>query len=386
MKIIITESQLKRIIENYNELDEIDLTGTYLDPELNKYDYSSNQKSIAPKAGGKIFSGNSLSGEITFKVDNQNQVFGSGVNYGIHISPSLIDSLQIPPGLNNKEWLNHKQSIKKYLRTENVGKIMCLYQGTLNRIHFTQGISEVIRGLGLGYHIFKEFIKFLGWGTSAKGSTDAALNIWRKLLNDPDFYGVVTKSENDKSNSLLVIYKNFDFKEFKPDDIVINFLKFRKKQDNDFKFNKESVIIDDKLLNNYPRLKNVQDELSFGQLGNTYFDDNEKRMMDKKNKEEKLKKFLDNLSFIIYGINNLCNQETDIDFEYKNWYNKRIEKIKNEISNKDISFIRLKPKTYFLELEYKLECNKSKEDFPNVVELNNKMAELMKIILNEYNS
>ena len=378
MKLIITESQLKRIIENYNELDEIDLTGTYLDPELNKYDYSSNQKSIAPKAGGKIFSGDSLSGEIEFKEDNQNQVFGGGVNYGIYISPSLIDGLQIHA--------DHKQRIKKYLRTDKVGRITCQYQGTLNRIHFTQGISEVIRGLGLGYHIFKEFIKFLGWGTSAKGSTDAALNIWRKLLNDPDFYGVVTKSENDKSNSLLVIYENFDFKEFKPDDIVINFLKFRKEQDNDFKFNKESVIIDDKLLNDYPRLKNVQDELSFGQLGNTYFDDYEKRMIDEKNKQEELKNFLSKLSFIINGINNHCNQETDIDFEYKNWYNEKIEKIKNEISNKDISFIRLKPKTYFLELEYKLECNKSKEDFPNIVEVKDEMTKLMEIILNNYNS
>jgi hypothetical protein len=132
MKIIITESQLKRIIEDYNELDEIDLTGTYLDSKLNKYDYSSNQKSIAPNTG-KIFDSDSLSGEITFKVDNQNQVFGSGVNYGIYISPSLIDGLQIHP--------DHKQRIKKYLRTENVGKIMCQYQGTLNRIHFTQGIS-----------------------------------------------------------------------------------------------------------------------------------------------------------------------------------------------------------------------------------------------------
>jgi hypothetical protein len=377
MKIIITESQLKRIIEDYNELDEIDLTGTYLDSKLNKYDYSSNQKSIAPNTG-KIFDSDSLSGEITFKVDNQNQVFGSGVNYGIYISPSLIDGLQIHP--------DHKQRIKKYLRTENVGKIMCQYQGTLNRIHFTQGISEVIRGLGLGYNIFKEFIKFLGWGTSAKGSTDAALNIWRKLLNDPDFYGVVTKSENDDSNSLLVIYKNFDFKEFKPDDIVINFLKFRKKQDNDFKFNKESVIIDDELLNDYPKLKNVQDELSFGQLGKTYFDDYEKRMMDEKNKQEKLKDFLFRLENTIHRINNHCNQETDIDIEYKNWYNDKIEKIKNEISNKDISFIRLKPKTYFEELKYEFECNKSKEDFPNVVEAYNKMTELMKIILNKYNS
>jgi hypothetical protein len=220
----------------------------------------------------------------------------------------------------------------------------------------------------------------LGWGTSAKGSTDAALNIWRKLLNDPDFYGVVTKSENDDSNSLLVIYKNFDFKEFKPDDIVINFLKFRKKQDNDFKFNKESVIIDDELLNDYPKLKNVQDELSFGQLGNTYFD----RIMDEKNKQEKLKDFLDDFNHIIFFINRNCTNETDIDSEH--WYFDKIEKIKNEISNKDISFIRLKPKTYFEELKYKFKCNKSKEDFPNVVELNNKMAELIEIILNKYNS
>jgi len=369
MKIIITESQLKRIIEDYNELDEIDLTGTYLDPELNKYDYSSNQKSIAPNTG-KIFDSDSLSGEITFKVDNQNQVFGSGVNYGIYISPSLIDGLQIHP--------DHKQRIKKYLRTENVGKIMCQNQGTLNRIHFPQGISEVIRGLGLGYNIFKEFIKFLGWGTSAKGSTDAALNIWRKLLNDPDFYGVVTKSENDDSNSLLVIYKNFDFKEFKPDDIVINFLKFRKKQDNDFKFNKESVIIDDELLNDYPKLKNVQDELSFGQLGKTYFDD-EKRMMDKKNKEEKLKKFLDNIIEIRRMMKIYCNIKSDISDDRKNEYLKHISEFKNIIS-KESELKNIISKEIIRELETKLYCSIDKTNYPNFVELEDEMFKLIKII------
>lgn len=68
-------------------------------------------------------------------------------------------------------------------------------QQPLNRIHFSNGISSELRGLGIGNIIYKEFIKHIGgYATSASDSTAEAQLIWNKLLKSNDYYSCIIPS------------------------------------------------------------------------------------------------------------------------------------------------------------------------------------------------
>ena len=87
--------------------------------------------------------------------------------------------------------------------------------GEFNRIHFREGIPPKLQGIGLGYMIYQDFIKFLGYASSSDSATNESKNVWSKIMNDPDFYGVVCEGHNvmaiskDWSGDVVSLVKSF---------------------------------------------------------------------------------------------------------------------------------------------------------------------------------
>ena len=87
--------------------------------------------------------------------------------------------------------------------------------GEFNRIHFREGVHPQLQGIGLGYIIYQDFIKFLGYASSSDSATNESKNVWSKIMNDPDFYGVVCEGHNvmaiskDWSGDVVSLVKSF---------------------------------------------------------------------------------------------------------------------------------------------------------------------------------
>ena len=89
-----------------------------------------------------------------------------------------------------------------------------------NRIHFAGGVGLSLEGTGLGYLIYQQFIKYLGYGSSKQNASDKAQVVWSKLVKDPDFYSFVVHQDGD--NYVYVISKTNIISD--PKDIVLNLL------------------------------------------------------------------------------------------------------------------------------------------------------------------
>ena len=76
--------------------------------------------------------------------------------------------------------------------------------GEFNRIHFREGVHPQLQGIGLGYVIYQDFIKFLGYASTSDSATNESKRVWSKMMSDPDFYGVVCEGHN-----VMVINKNW---------------------------------------------------------------------------------------------------------------------------------------------------------------------------------
>ena len=76
--------------------------------------------------------------------------------------------------------------------------------GEFNRIHFREGVHPQLQGIGLGYVIYQDFIKFLGYASTSDSATNESKRVWSKMMSDPDFYGVVCEGHN-----VMVISKNW---------------------------------------------------------------------------------------------------------------------------------------------------------------------------------
>lgn len=75
----------------------------------------------------------------------------------------------------------------------------------LNRIHYQTGLPEQLKGIGLGYKLYKALIYHLGWGCSEQNATLEAQKVWMKLFQDPDI--MCFKGLN---NEFLAISPNVD--------------------------------------------------------------------------------------------------------------------------------------------------------------------------------
>lgn len=105
-----------------------------------------------------------------------------------------------------------------------------------NRFH-NNGLSSHVQGIGLGYKIYKSFIKYQGYIITNKSTSVFAKNIYYHLLRDKDIYHVIDNI-NDR---LLLIWKNY------PKIKLIKLIRIIHKYEklNNYKYNY------DKRLNNF---------------------------------------------------------------------------------------------------------------------------------------
>ena len=143
-----------------------------------------------------------------------------------------------------------KYGDKEYDIEDLLNDINIKTEGTpTNRIHFAGGVGLSLEGTGLGYLIYQQFIKMLGWGSSQQNASDKAQVVWSKLVKDPDFYSFVV--HQDGQNYVYVISKTNAISD--PKDIVLNLL------DNLYrnKSSKFDVALGSELKRNFPEIEKM---------------------------------------------------------------------------------------------------------------------------------
>jgi|694.fasta_scaffold51706_8 hypothetical protein len=76
-----------------------------------------------------------------------------------------------------------KRNIMSY-GTEYLGKSPSSYD-------LLNGLPSSIKGLGLGYLMYKQFIQHLGYASSSKGSSKESQMVWQKLTKDDNLTGLI---------------------------------------------------------------------------------------------------------------------------------------------------------------------------------------------------
>jgi hypothetical protein len=216
MKIIITESQIRRIVQEISkEFEEgLDLTDTYLN-----YTMKPNYE----KRGYKI---SGIDG-ITFEKIRADYIVD---DYNVIFSDEFINT--------------HFKNIKDI--NEMLSNITITSEGLpKNRIHFTGGIPEGLRGYGLGYLIYKSFIKFLGWASSTPTASPQAQNIWEKIADDNEFYSIYFEGY---FNPIIVAITRNKFNENQIIKIILDIITL------DLSTKKPEIKFDDDLLKKYPKI------------------------------------------------------------------------------------------------------------------------------------
>jgi len=124
---------------------------------------------------------------------------------------SFVDRSKPPYNYSGKEYkpiiLNEDLSIKMrqlggffigFQQEKNPGKI---YFGHLkNRFHL-QGSVGYFKGIGLGYKIYKAFLKFQGYMISDEQTTTDARKMYYNLMKDEDVYYIIDRDVEHKGDS-----------------------------------------------------------------------------------------------------------------------------------------------------------------------------------------
>jgi hypothetical protein len=179
--IRLTESDLVRIVKRV--INEIDIENSYINNYKDENQYKN--KNI------NVFN-NSTTSEF--------------IDYGIQFMESGKGMYQVL--FMNKmpdEFYNFIEKNNDDVKSEIFDSLNRIYiesSGAFNRIHFREGIHPYLKGIGFGYIIYEAFIKYLGFASSSESATSDARKIWKKLLNDPDFHGIVC-GDNNKGEVLI---------------------------------------------------------------------------------------------------------------------------------------------------------------------------------------
>lgn len=117
------------------------------------------------------------------------------------------------------EFYDYVSSLGDDLKNEIMGhftsRMYIEASGEFNRIHFREGVHPQLQGIGLGYLIYQDFIKFLGFASTSDSATKESQKVWSKIINDPDFYGVVCEDHRimaiskDWSGDVVSVVKSF---------------------------------------------------------------------------------------------------------------------------------------------------------------------------------
>lgn len=109
-----------------------------------------------------------------------------------------------------------------------------------NRVHFNKSLPNILRGVGLGYKIYKALAFKLGYLSSDNTASFSAQSVWYYLIQDPDFNYILCKNfvfiikrnlpTDQKINIVLDYIKNYDWlfedeSEFDIDDELVKELR-----------------------------------------------------------------------------------------------------------------------------------------------------------------
>jgi len=72
--------------------------------------------------------------------------------------------------------------------------VVSVNETDFNRVHFRKSLPKLLRGIGLGYKIYKSLAFKLGYISSDNTATFAAQSVWYYLIQDPDFNYILHKN------------------------------------------------------------------------------------------------------------------------------------------------------------------------------------------------
>lgn len=109
------------------------------------------------------------------------------------------------------------------------------------------GIPESLRGTGIGYAIYKYFLKFKGYLSSNSWSSSLSQSVWKKLSQDPELYGILVNYKN-LDGDILLFSKSYkgDYKKIY-NEFITKANEGKLYRGDHSKFEVESIEIDDEL-------------------------------------------------------------------------------------------------------------------------------------------
>lgn len=130
--------------------------------------------------------------------------------YYIHFKDNELDKLAKSSKLVPYEFFTKEPYIKN---KEYFGHLR-------NRYHIISGLGEEVKGIGLGYKIYKAFLKQVGYIISDEQTSTDARKIYYNLLKDDDIYHIIDRSGehigqdySTDSEKILLIWKDYPKKE-----------------------------------------------------------------------------------------------------------------------------------------------------------------------------
>ena len=183
-------------MKHLKRFNELNVAGTYLD----KKSIPSTKKNTSEflQKNGKIFKDEPTNTSEPILKFEPTGVSGMKKSYKV-IFP--------------KNFMGMDTSGNEKVRELLVDKVFIVSEGKFNRIHFekfqfdvksSSGVPEEFRGTGLGYLIYDNFIKYLGFASSnSTDVSDLAKNVWNKIAGDPDFHGILIRVGDDLELTLV---------------------------------------------------------------------------------------------------------------------------------------------------------------------------------------
>jgi hypothetical protein len=237
-------------MKHLKRFNELNITGTYLDktniPKSDTYSTSGIKKITSDLLSkkGKIFKDEPTTTSepiLNFKVQTKS---GNKTSYRIIFPTNFLDQDTDTTTMYN---LLDDSDVVKIPMKELLEDKFIVTEGKFNRIHFTtfedtnlpasDGVPRDLRGIGLGYLIYDNFIKHLGFASSNNNHTsNESMSLWNKIATDPDFLCILLKEDKNRGE-IMAIHKGFA----ETEKIAFEFIE-------NLSPNTKEILIDDELM------------------------------------------------------------------------------------------------------------------------------------------
>jgi hypothetical protein len=237
-------------MKHLKRFNELNVAGTYLDKanitKSDTYSTSGIKKTTSDLLSkkGKIFKDEPTTTSepiLNFKVQTKS---GNKTSHRIIFPTNFLDQDTDTTTMYN---LLDDSDVVKIPMKELLEDKFIVTEGKFNRIHFTtfedtnlpasDGVPRDLRGIGLGYLIYDNFIKHLGFASSNNNHTsNESMSLWNKIATDPDFLCILLKEDKNRGE-IMAIHKGFA----ETEKIAFEFIE-------NLSPNTKEILIDDELM------------------------------------------------------------------------------------------------------------------------------------------